>query len=106
MKNPDHPGWYRWEGETLLLSLRVQPRSRRDQFIGPQGDFYKVRITAPPVEGKANDHLLGFLAKAFGVHRSQVALESGAGARNKRVRIHAPACFPLPVDIPDENSFQ
>jgi uncharacterized protein (TIGR00251 family) len=106
MMNEDRPGWYRWEGKTLLLSLRVQPRSRCDQFIGPHGDFYKVRITAPPVEGKANDHLLGFLAKAFGVNRSQVVLESGPGTRNKRFRIHAPSRFPLPVDLPDENSFQ
>jgi uncharacterized protein (TIGR00251 family) len=104
--NGDRPGWYRWEGKTLLLSLRVQPRSRRDEFVEPYGDCYKVRITAPPVEGKANSHLLGFLAKAFGVNRSQVVLESGAGTRNKRFRIHAPGRFPLPITPPDENSFR
>ena len=90
--------WYRWEGDDLLLSLRVQPRSKRDEFIAPHGDHFKVRITAPPVEGKANDHLIRFLSKSFGVNRSQVTLETGQTARNKLVRIQAPAKLPIDLD--------
>ena len=90
--------WYRWEGNTLLLSLRVQPRASRDEFVAPHGEDYKVRITAPPVDGKANEHLIRFLAKAFGVSRSQVTLESGESGRNKRFRIQAPTRFPVPIE--------
>lgn len=91
-------GWYRWDGDDLLLSLRVQPRSKRDEFIGPHGDHYKARITAPPVEGKANDHLERFLAKSFGVKRSQVSMQTGQTSRNKLFRIKSPTRFPITVD--------
>jgi uncharacterized protein (TIGR00251 family) len=89
--------WYRWDGSDLLLSLRVQPRSKRDQFVEPHGDHYKARITAPPVEGKANEHLLKFLAKGFGVKKSQVSMQSGQTSRNKIFRIESPTKFPIPV---------
>ncbi|WP_275097397.1 DUF167 family protein [Sedimenticola hydrogenitrophicus] len=87
--------WYRWEGEDLLLWLRVQPRAGKDQFVGPYGDRYKVRITAPPVEGKANEHLVRFLAKAFGVGRDQVSLISGDSGKHKQFRIQRPRKFPI-----------
>jgi len=86
--------WYRWEGDDLLLTLQVQPRASGDAWVGPLGDAYKVRITAPPVEGKANTHLTRFLAKTFGVARSRVTLLQGGTARRKRFRIQAPARLP------------
>lgn len=88
------PCWYRWEGDDLLLSLRVQPRAKRDELGEPAGDHLKVRITAPPVEGKANAHLRRFLAKVFGVPQCRVELVSGGRARLKRLRIRAPAHLP------------
>ncbi len=90
-------GWYRWDGDDLLLSLRVQPRSKKDEFVAPHGDHYKTRITAPPVEGKANEHLLKFLAKSFGVKRSQVSMQTGQTSRNKLFRIQSPSRFPVPI---------
>jgi uncharacterized protein (TIGR00251 family) len=91
--------WYRWEGDELILRLRVQPKASRDAFIGAYGsDYYKVSLTAPPVDGKANSHLLRFIAKAFGVPRSQVILESGAHSSNKRLRLKSPTRLPIPVD--------
>lgn len=92
--------WYSWDGDDLILSLRVQPRSRKDEFIAPHGDHYKVRITAPPVDGKANCHLLHFLAESFGVKKSQVSMQAGQTSRNKLFRIHSPQCFPIPADKP------
>lgn len=89
--------WCRWDGEDLLLELKVQPRASRDEFGPPLGERLKVRITAPPVEGKANAHLIRFLAKAFGVPRSAVALVNGAGSRSKSFRIKAPSRFPPAV---------
>lgn len=89
--------WYHWEGDDLLLSLRIQPRSGRDEFVAVYGDQYKVRITAPPVDGKANTHLIRFLARAFGVGRADVRLISGESSRSKSVRISAPVKLPIPV---------
>jgi uncharacterized protein (TIGR00251 family) len=86
--------WYRWDGEDLLLTVQVQPRAPRDELMGPQGDALKVRITAPPVDGKANEHLLRFLAGAFGVGRSAVRLVAGQGARRKALRICGPLRLP------------
>jgi hypothetical protein len=89
--------WYRWQDEALLLRVRVQPRAKRDELIGPQGGHLKVRITAPPVDGKANDHLCRFLAKEFGVPQSRVELLAGDQTRLKRVRIHDPRKLPAPI---------
>jgi len=86
--------WYRWDGEDLVLTIRVQPRASRDELAEPLGDALKVRITAPPVDGKANAHLIGFLAKTFGVTKSAVLLESGDTGRNKRLRVKKPRRVP------------
>ena len=96
--NKKETSWYRWEGDELLLSLRVQPRASSDKFVGPHGNEYKLRITAPPVDGKANEHLRRFLAKAFAVPGARVVLEAGHHAKTKRIRIRDPKSFPIPVD--------
>ncbi len=90
--------WYRWDGEDLRLTLQVQPRAARDQLVGPHGDAFKVRITAPPVDGKANSHLTRFLAKSFGVPRARVQLKSGGGARRKTFVIQSPNRIPDEID--------
>jgi uncharacterized protein (TIGR00251 family) len=90
--------WYRWQDGALLLNLRVQPRAKRNLLIGPEGGHLKVRITAPPVEGKANAHLRRFLAEEFGVPQSRVELMAGARKRLKCVRIHAPRKLPHPIE--------
>lgn len=95
--------WYRWEGPDLLLHVRVQPRASRDEIVGPQGEHLKVRISAPPVEGKANIHLAKFIAKAFGVARSRVYLLSGETGREKRLRITSPAVLPQNAAIHPAN---
>jgi len=92
-----NPSWYRWEQNHLLLQLRIQPGAGRNEFVSPLGDHYKVRIAAPPVDGKANAQLLKFLAKTFGVRRGNVSLVSGTSTRSKRVRIEEPVKIPLPM---------
>jgi uncharacterized protein (TIGR00251 family) len=88
--------WYHWEGEDLILRLRVQPKASRDALTGPYGDDeYKVNLTAPPVDGKANAHLLKFVAKTFGLPRSRVVLECGAHSRSKRLRLKSPSRWPI-----------
>jgi len=90
--------WYRWEGDDLILNLRVQPKASKDAFIGPYGEQeYKVSLTAPPIEGKANEHLVKFVAKAFGLPRSRILLESGDHSRSKRLRLKSPTQLPIPL---------
>lgn len=76
------------EGEKgCTFQVRVLPRSRRDQVVGLHGDALKVRLTAPPVKGKANRALQEFLAGRLGVSRSAVEILSGHTSRHKRVRV-------------------
>ena len=89
--------YFRWDGEDLILDCHLQPKASSDEFAGLHGDRLKIRLTAPPVEGKANAHLLAFLGKAFGVAKSQVSLISGELNRQKRVRIQRPQKLP---DLP------
>lgn len=91
--------WYRWDGNDLILNLRIQPKASRDAFVGPYGeDEYKVAITAPPVDGKANSHLLKFIAKRFGLAASQVDLVSGKSSRSKRLRLKSPRNLPIELE--------
>lgn len=71
----------------VILSLKVQPRSSRNQIVGLYADSLKVKLTAPPVDGAANQHCCAFLAKLFGVAKSQVDIISGEHARTKKVLI-------------------
>ncbi len=87
-------GFYHWHGDALELNVRVQPKASRDEIIGPLDNNLKVRITAPPMEGKANAHLIRFLAKIFGVPRGRVTLISGEKGRSKLLRIEAPGRLP------------
>lgn len=82
--------WYRWDGGDLIIQLRVTPRASKNEIVGPYGDALKVRITAPPVEGAANAHLIEWFAKLCKVPKAQITLEAGDKARGKRIRIHAP----------------
>ena len=93
-------GWYRWVGEDLELTLKVQPRSSRDAFGEIEGDHRRVRIKAPPVDGRANQALRRFIADVLGVSQSSVELLSGEGSRSKRFRIHAPRRLPDGIERP------
>ena len=83
-------GWYSWEGTALILRVRVLPRSSRNEIAEPLGDHLKIRLTTPPIEGKANRDLIRFLARQCAVPPSQVDLIAGASGRSKRVRINQP----------------
>lgn len=67
------------------MSVRVVPRARRTEVGGIEQGALVVRLAAPPVEGKANQELVGFLAKQLGLRKSQVEIRSGEKARNKIV---------------------
>ena len=78
----------------VVLTLHVQPGASRTEFAGLHGDAHKIRLAAAPVEGRANQVLIAFLAEAFGVAKRDVVIASGASARRKIVRIEAPSRRP------------
>ncbi|RZU47716.1 hypothetical protein EV700_0683 [Fluviicoccus keumensis] len=84
----------RRDGEDYILSLHVQPGARRSGLDGLHGDAIKVRLQAPPVDGKANDELCRFIAGLFQVKRQDVSLISGETSRQKRIRIARAAGLP------------
>jgi len=73
--------------EGVTFAIRVLPRSSKCELAGIQGDALKIRITAPPVEGRANEECISFLASLFNVKKVQIAIEAGHKSKNKRVSI-------------------
>ncbi len=73
--------------EALTLRVRVQPRASRDALGDEREGALVVRLTAPPVEGAANQALTRFLGRALGVAPSAIRIVSGAGGRHKRVAV-------------------
>jgi hypothetical protein len=92
--------WYSWKDGDLYLDIHVQSGASRDMLEGIHGERLKIRITAPPVDGKANAHLLRFLAGLFAVPRRQVSLTAGTTARRKRIRIQRPRQLPDIIPAP------
>lgn len=72
---------------SVVLSLHIQPGAKRTGFAGLHGEAMKLRLAAPPVDGKANAALCAFLAEFCGVPKSAVSLLSGETSRAKRVRV-------------------
>jgi uncharacterized protein len=71
----------------VSFQVRLHPRAKKDAVTGEHGDALKVALTAPPVEGRANDALIAFLAQLLKVPRSSVSIAAGQGSRNKVVRV-------------------
>ena len=69
------------------IAVRVQPRAPRDEIVGERGGRLLVRLTAPPVEGRANEALRRLLARRLGVAKSRLSVVRGAGSRDKLVRV-------------------
>jgi len=90
--------WYRWENSALIIRIRVQPGASRDGIVGVHGERLKVRLRAPPVDGKANAGLIRFLAAVFGVTRSSIEILTGSGSRDKQVRVDGPRRLPDVVE--------
>jgi uncharacterized protein (TIGR00251 family) len=69
------------------LAIRLQPRSRREEVVGERDGAIVIRVTAPPVDGKANAALTAFLARQLKVPKSAVTITHGHASRDKRVAI-------------------
>jgi uncharacterized protein (TIGR00251 family) len=73
--------------DEALITVRVTPRSSKDEVIGWADGVLRVRLRAPPIDGRANEALCRYLASLLGVAASSVEVVSGAGSRSKRVRV-------------------
>jgi len=74
-------------GSAVTIKVRVQPRAPRTEIIGDHDGAIKMRLTAPPVNGKANEECRRFLAKLLGVSATSVEIISGESSRDKIIRV-------------------
>lgn len=82
--------WLAVQDGTLRIALYVQPGARKTELAGEHDGALKIRLAAPPVDGKANAALVLWLAEALGVPRRCVCLVSGERSRNKLLVVDAP----------------
>ena len=73
--------------ETITITVRVVPRSSKTEIVGDHDGALKIKLKAPPVDGAANEELIRFLSKHFGVPKANVQIISGLTGRNKRIRL-------------------
>jgi hypothetical protein len=71
----------------VSFSVKVHPRARKNAITGAVGGALKLALTAPPVEGKANQAVIEFFAELFAIPRSSITIASGETSRNKVIRI-------------------
>jgi uncharacterized protein len=71
----------------VSFAIKIHPRAKKNEMTGEVGDAFKVSLTAPPVEGKANDACIDFFATVLNLPRSSVTIASGQSSRNKVIRI-------------------
>ena len=73
--------------EGAIFAIKVHPRAKKDAITGEMGDSLKVALTAPPLEGRANEACIEFFAKLLKVQRSSITIAAGQNSRNKVIRV-------------------
>jgi uncharacterized protein (TIGR00251 family) len=86
--------WYRRTASGWLLDIHAQPGAKVSAVAGLHGEALKIRIAAPPVDGKANEALVEFIARQLGIAKRLVCVEKGVSSRDKRLSVAAPAIDP------------
>lgn len=80
--------WFRVAGDgRITLTLHIQPGAKKTEFSGLHGDALKIRLAAPPVDGKANEALIRFIAEKLNLPKSAVNLKSGQISRHKVLEV-------------------
>lgn len=79
--------WYRYSHGNLILTLYIQPGAKSSEVMGLHGDALKIKLTSPPIDGKANKSLLQFIAAQFDIPLRQIKLIRGEKSRHKTVEI-------------------
>jgi len=86
-----------WDGDTLVLNILGTPSAKLDAIGKPKGNQLKVSVTAAPVAGRATDHMVRFLATAFGVTAKDIEVVFGRMNINKQLRIKSPKTLPAVI---------
>ncbi len=95
-RKPD--GFCYWDGDCLVLNVLGTPSAKKMVIGKVKGNQLKISVTAAPVDGKATDQMVDFLAKAFGVKRSAIEVVFGRMSINKQLRIDTPQKLPSVID--------
>ena len=90
----DMKSFYAWDGDILVLNILGTPSAKKDIIGKPKGNQLKISVTANPVGGRATDYMVKWLAKEFGVNKSNIEVVFGRMNVNKQLRIKAPTKFP------------
>ena len=90
--------------EAATLRVRVQPRASRDAIVGWHADALRLAVTAPPIEGEANEAARRLLARVLGVAPSAVSVVRGERSRDKLVRVEGMTGAELHSRLPDRES--
>ena len=87
----------------ITLKVYLQPKASKNEIIGPFRDGIKVKVTAPPVEGKANEGLIKFLAKEWGIPASHIEIVRGHHSREKTLKISGEIPLEFIKGVPKKN---
>lgn len=79
--------WLQETSDGCILTVKATPRASRSEIVGPDPEWVRVRLQAPPADGQANAALVELLAREFGLAKQAVTLLSGGASRLKRVRL-------------------
>lgn len=93
--------WYSQKGDALTIRVYIQPGAKHSAVAGLHGEALKIRLAAPPVEGRANEALLHFIAILFNVPVREISLMKGSKSRHKVVEIRGSIIEPASL-IPDD----
>ena len=94
--------WLRQGERQTTLTLHIQPGAKKTEVAGVHGDALKIRLAAPPVDGKANAALIAFVADRLGLAKSAVSLKSGQTSRRKVLEVTAAPADTLERLLPQE----
>ena len=92
-----HNAFCFWDGDVLVLNVLGTPAAKRDVIGKPKGHQLKISVTAAPEDGKATDHMVRFLAKAFGVAVRDIEVVFGRTSIHKQLRVRAPKTLPAVI---------
>lgn len=90
-RNLDGPSWLHEQGDAILLDVTVVPKASRTRILDVYDQRLKIQLTAPPVEGQANEMLVRFIADTLGIAKVQVDIVGGAANKKKTVRLRGVA---------------
>lgn len=82
------PSFLKVQPDGLLLAVKLQPRTSKNEIVGPMGNELRIKVTAPPVDAAANEALVRLLAEALNCPRGRVELIRGHTSRHKTIKLH------------------